>query len=167
MTDTLDDIISKINTTPNYLNIKELNTFLNTNKDSYKDEENLNILMEKIKPLLNVLENNKSIPILSEKKTIKLQINNLDGILIFENEYSASKYILNEIIKNIEYCLCIKQISIGPSKTEPEPVSIEIASCNTKKPNSSITSGGSNKKYTKTNKQKKNKTVKKSFFNFW
>jgi cell fate (sporulation/competence/biofilm development) regulator YlbF (YheA/YmcA/DUF963 family) len=162
MTDTLDDIISNINTTPNYSNIKELNTFLNTNKDSYKDEENLKKLTEKIKPLLDVLETNKSI--LSEKKTINIKINNLDGILIFENEYSASKYILNEIIKNIEYCLCTKPIPIVQPK---ETINIEMVSCDTPKSPTIGTSGGGSKKYTKTNKQKKNKTVKKSFFNFW
>ena len=117
-------------------NIKVLNDFLCSAKDMYQ--------------LLNTLN--------SENKTIKIEIDGLEGIMTFENEVSASKYILKEIIKNIELCLCDKNTPQTDDESKKNST-IEILPCDDK----SKTLGGTKKK----KRRKSNKKSKSSGFALW
>lgn len=174
-----------------YENIKKWNEELINIQDNKKQDINDDILIifgYYSTEIYNLISSNLSPPTPEE---IYIKLNNLEGILVFDNQYASSKYLLNEIIKTIRLCLCESERTITHK--------IQIISCGDKPVDSpsgtphshrghhsphglhgpynrhssgavSIGGGESNKekKTTQRKKQSTHKTKKKSsFFSFF
>ena len=102
----INDIIKNNNN--NYFIITNtLNNYLNHLKNKYKELDNdlLRNILEIIKNLSSSISIKRS-NIEDNKKKYIIKIIDLNLTLLFDNYESAAKYILDEIIKRIELCLC-------------------------------------------------------------